>query len=300
MNDTQNERLRIATRASALARWQANWVGAELKRLGHQVELVFIETQGDRELRPFAQLEGQGFFTKAVQDALLSGQADLAVHSYKDLPSTQHPELAIAALPRRADVRDVLLTLPHRYAPKNGVLPVARGASVGSSAARRRAQLLALRPDLQPLDLRGNVETRVGKLRDGKYDAILLAAAGLQRLELDLTDLQVTPLEPTTFLPAPAQGALALECRADREELRRVLAQLDDATTSRTVAAERGLMARLDGGCQLALGAHATTDGPRIALTAWYEGRVVCVQHESVVGVVEAAFTALNFDEAPA
>ena len=300
MNNAPNERLRIATRASALARWQANWVGTELERLGHQVELVFIETQGDRELQPFAQLEGQGFFTKAVQEAVLNSRADIAVHSYKDLPSTQHPELTIAALPPRADVRDVLLTLPPHYSPENGVLPVARGASVGSSAARRRAQLLALRPDLQPLDLRGNVETRVGKLRDGRYDAILLAAAGLQRLELDLTDLQVTRLEPTTFLPAPAQGALALECRADREELRRVLAQLDHATTSRTVAAERGLMARLDGGCQLALGAYATTDGPRITLTAWYESRVVCVQHESVVGVVEAAFTALNLDEAPA
>lgn len=300
MSGDPSSRLRIATRASALARWQAEWVGAELERRGHQVELLFVETQGDRELRPFAQLEGQGFFTKAVQDAVLDGRADLAVHSYKDLPSAQPPELTIAALPPRADARDVLLTLPHRSAPENGALPVADGASVGSSAARRRAQLVELRPDLQPLDLRGNVETRVAKLRDGRYDAILLAAAGLQRLRLDLTDLAVTPLDPTTFLPAPAQGALALECRTDRQDVRRALAELDDAPTSRAVAAERGLMARLDGGCQLALGAYATSDGPRLHLTAWYEGRVTRVQADSVPAVVAAAFAGLDLDEAPA
>lgn len=285
--------LRIATRTSNLARWQATWVSAALARLGRAAELVTIETQGDRELRPFAELEGQGFFTKAVQEAVLDGRADLAVHSFKDLPSARHPELLIAALPPRADVRDVLLTLPGKYAPGNQALPVVVGASVGSSAARRRAQLLALRPDLVPLDLRGNVETRVSKLRAGQYDAILLAAAGLQRLELDLSDLRVTSLAPEFFLPAPAQGALALECRADRPDLVALLGELDDAPTARAVAAERGLMARLDGGCQLALGAYATSHGASVTLAAWYEGRSVRVEGDSVQEAVQAAFRAL-------
>ncbi len=300
MSRQGNARLRIATRASNLARWQSAWVGAELERRGHGFELVTIETQGDRELRPFAELEGQGFFTKAVQEAVLDGRADFAVHSYKDLPSARHPDLVIAALPRRADPRDVLLTLPDRYAPGDAALPVAHGATVGSSAARRRAQLLALRPDLRPLDLRGNVETRIAKLREGRYDAILLAAAGLQRLEPDLTGLVVTPLDPSRFLPAPGQGALALECRADRADLVALLSELDDAPTSWAVAAERGLMARLDGGCQLALGAHATALGSGLELTAWYEGRTVRAEGASVAEVVEAAFGALGLGEAVA
>lgn len=285
--------LRIATRASALARWQANWVATELERHGHRTELVLVETQGDKDLRPFRELEGQAFFTKAVQDAVLDGKADLAVHSYKDLPSARPAELTIAAVPRRAAAHDVLLARPSAHVEHPGPLPVAHGARVGSSAARRRAQLLALRPDLKAEDLRGNVETRVGKLRAGQYDAILLAAAGLQRLALDLTDLVVTPLAPVDFLPAPAQGALALECRADAPAVIEALAALEDAGSAAAVAAERGLMARLDGGCQLALGAHATWEGERLQLAAWYEGRRVTVRGGSVTSVIEAAFAAL-------
>lgn len=266
-------RVRIATRGSRLARWQAEWVAAQLQDQGIASTLVIVETQGDRERVAFSQMQGQGFFTKAVQDAVREGRADLAVHSLKDLPSAPTPGLVLAAIPLREDPREALLVLPSAWDAQAPALPLALGARVGSSAVRRQAQLAQLRPDLKLLELRGNVPTRVEKLQSGGYEAILLAWAGLKRLGLDLGGLAVRLLEPREFVPAPGQGALALECREEDTQLRGVLQGLDDPTARLTVGIERGLMARLQGGCQLALGASAQRVQGGWQLLAWYGGR---------------------------
>lgn len=289
--------LRIATRRSDLALWQANWVRARLEGLGHAAELVLIDTQGDRtqaDGTPFRLMPGQGFFTKAVQDAVAEGRADLAVHSHKDLPSARMAGLELAAVPGREDPRDVLLVRPAAFDPAAPALPLKHGAAVGTSAARRRAQLLHLRGDLGVRELRGNVPTRVRKLREGGYDAVVLAAAGLKRLELDLSGLEVIPLEPHLFVPAPAQGALALEVRGDDHNLAALLTDLHDPAAYRAVAAERGLMGMLSGGCQLALGAHAALKGGLIELTAWYEGQKITVSETSSENAAMLAFGALG------
>lgn len=285
--------VRIATRGSELALWQAHFVRDRLRALGHEVALVIVETQGDRSRQPFAQMQGQGFFTKAVQDALTDGRADLAVHSHKDLPSAPAPGLEIAAVPERADPRDVLLVRPEAW-DESAPLPVRRGAVVGTSAARRQRQLTFSRPDLEVRELRGNVPTRVEKLRSGAYDAIVLAAAGLARLELDLGGLETRYLEPEVMVPAPAQGALALETRRDDYALAQLLTELHDLRAYRSVAAERGLMGMLQGGCQLALGAHARLDANVVRLRAWYEGELAEVEHPSAEGAAMLAYEALG------
>lgn len=286
--------IRIATRKSALALWQAEYVRTRLAPLGRTVELVPIVTQGDSDSRPFNRMEGQGFFTKAVQDALLDGRADLAVHSHKDLPSQEMPGLEVAAVPERADPRDVLLI--NRAAFDDGAqpLPLKPGARVGTSAVRRRQQLAGLRPDLELAELRGNVPTRVEKLRSGSYDAIVLAAAGLGRLKLDLTGLEQLILAPEVLMPAPAQGALALEIRRGDSELASLLTELHSVRDYRMIAAERGLMAMLQGGCQLALGANAELAGEQLRLRAWYEGCSVVVEHASPEAAAMLAFDALG------
>ena len=286
--------IRIATRKSSLAMWQANFVRSRLEGLGYEVELVPIVTQGDVDSRPFASMEGQGFFTKAVQEAVIAGEADLAVHSHKDLPSMNAPGLEIAAVPERADPRDVLLVAPAAFEGDSRPLPLVQDARVGTSAARRRKQLAALRPDLELADLRGNVPTRVEKLRNGEYDAIVLAAAGLGRLELDLERLEVLTLATDVLVPAPAQGALALEIRRSDFELASLLTELHSVRDYRAISAERGLMAMLQGGCQLALGAHAELDGEIVRLRAWYEGQSVVLEHPSPEGVAMLAFDALG------
>lgn len=289
--------VRIATRKSDLALWQANWVKSRLEALGASAELVLIETQGDLTQAlgvPFRLMPGQGFFTKAVQDAVADGRADVAVHSHKDLPSARMDGLELAAVSEREDPRDVLLMRPEAFDPAASPLPCKDGVVVGTSAARRRAQLLHLRPDLYVHELRGNVPTRVRKLREGAYDAIVLAAAGLSRLELDLTGLEAVWLEPHVFVPAPAQGALALEIREGDFELASLLTDLHDPTAYKGVAAERGLMAMLEGGCQLALGAHAVLKGGVVELTAWYEGAHVTASYGSSEGAAMLAFEALG------
>lgn len=310
--------LRIATRKSSLALWQARYLQSQLQALGHASELVLIESQGDREQQAFKQMQGQGFFTKAVQDALLSQQADIAVHSYKDLPSLPLRELEVAAVSPRADPRDLLLIRPEAYDPQAVPLPLKTGVRVGTSAVRRQAQLQALRPDLQLQELRGNVPTRLGKLQRGDCEAIVIAAAGLARLQeradddlrSDLSQLNeattATPLavllaglqhvllEPQLFVPAPAQGVLAFECHRDAYEVASLLSDVHDIRSHKCVAAERGLMAMLQGGCQLALAAYATWHEGNIQLTAWYEGQQVSVQHSSSEGAAYLAFEALG------
>jgi hydroxymethylbilane synthase len=281
-------KIRIATRGSALALWQANWVRAQLLEWqAVNVELVIIETQGDRESAAFRNMLGQGFFTKAVQEALLEGNADIAVHCLKDLPSALTPGLTIAAIPEREDAREVLLILPKAFDASAPNLPVRLGATVGTSAVRRQAQLNALRPDFELRELRGNVPTRVDKLRRGDYDAIVLAAAGLKRLNLDLQDLKVVTLEPEIFVPAPGQGALALECRSDDARILSLLANLDNQDARETVQTERGLMAKLEGGCQLALGASAQKLEDGLGLLAWYGGRFYKAQGSSATVIAQ-------------
>lgn len=249
-------RLCIGTRGSDLALWQARHVAGRLEDAGARCELVVLETRGDRiDDVPLQSVEGKGFFTKELEEALLDGRIDLAVHSHKDLPSAMPPGLVLAAVPARAAAEERLLIAPAAHAPSEPFLPLARGARVGTSAPRRTAQLAALRPDLELLALRGNVPTRVRRLVEGRYDAIVLAAAGLERLGLELTGLVVLTLPRALLVPAPGQGALAIQTRADDEELLALCARaLHDPTAAATVAAERELLVVLGGGCNLPLG----------------------------------------------
>lgn len=254
-------RLRIGTRGSDLALWQANHVAGRLRREpGLEVEIVVLKTRGDViDHVPLQQVEGKAFFTAEIELALLTGQVDVAVHSHKDL-ATESPEgLAVVAVPERAAAGERLLVRREAHDLRAAFLPLVEGARVGTSAPRRRGQLAALRPDLCTLDLRGNVPTRVRKLREGHYDAIVLAAAGLDRLRLDLSDLAVVDLSLEHLTPAPAQGALAIQTRADdREAIELCRRHLHDERTAECVAAERSVLVELGGGCNLPLGVHVS------------------------------------------
>ncbi len=244
-----------------LARWQADWVAARLRELGAEVEIVLLSTRGDREQgAPIGELGGQGLFTKEIQAALLDGRADVAVHSLKDLPTDAVPELVLAAVPERGPNGDVLVS--GKYADV-GDLPA--GAIVGTGSARRRAQLLHARPDLQLAEVRGNVDTRLRKLDAGEFDALVLAEAGLVRLGLADRIRQVLPKE--LMLPAVGQGALGIECRADDDATREWLSKLDDANTRASVTAERAMLAALRGGCLAPVGAWGRVDAGQLRLT---------------------------------
>ncbi len=268
---------RIGTRASKLARWQSDWVAARLAERGVAVEICEITTTGDvQQQGPVATIGAQGVFTKEIQAALLTGDVDLAVHSLKDLPTQQVEGLALAAVPPRENPADALVT---RSASLADLPPAAR---IGTGSLRRRAQLLALRPDLNVLAIRGNVDTRLRKLDSGEYDAILLAAAGLSRLGWAerITEL----LEPPRMLPAPGQGALGIECRADDGEALSVLAPLDDQATRSSVVAERAVLAALHGGCSAPIAAWGRVEGGRLlldGLVAELDGRSVLRAHAS-------------------
>jgi hydroxymethylbilane synthase len=256
-------RLRLGTRGSALALAQSGAVARALEGLGAEVELVRIETAGDADqIRPFAQIGEPGVFVRALEHALCEERIDLAVHSYKDLPSSSPAELLVAAAPERADPRDRLLVRADAFDPAGGALPLAPGARVGTSSARRAALLLDLRPDLATGLLRGNVDTRLAKVERGEFDAILLAAAGLDRLAAGggarpSPSLRALDLDPACFVPAPAQGALALQVRAADGAACALVARLDHAPTRRAVRAERHLLALVEAGCQAPFGAFA-------------------------------------------
>jgi len=258
--------LRLGTRRSALATTQSSWVADQLRALGHEVELVEVSTEGDRDqTTPLAQLGGTGVFVSALRAALVDGRVDLAVHSLKDLPTTPDPDTVVAAIPVREDPRDALVA---RDGLTLGELPA--GSMVGTGSPRRRAQLEALGLGLVVTGLRGNVDTRMRQVTEGTLDAVVLAAAGLRRL--GRIDAVSELLDPIQMLPAPGQGALAVEVRADDAHTASLVAVLDDHDTRACTTAERALLAELEAGCSAPVGALAEVvegfDGPELSLRA--------------------------------
>jgi hydroxymethylbilane synthase len=269
---TGKRTLTIGTRASKLALVQTDIVRASLLRLRSDlnIRVEHITTKGDVvQDRPLSEIGGNGLFITQIEEALRAGRIDLAAHSAKDLPSTLPPDMALPAFLPRADARDVLISRDNVLLAQ---LPV--GARVGTSSPRRTCQLRAMRPDLNLLDIRGNVDTRLRKLDEGQYDAIVLAAAGLERLEL--LDRITEWLDPQAFVPAVGQGALAIEVRADDSYIAELAGGLNDPDTSTAVRAERAFLARLGGGCSLPVGAYATLADGKLHITG-------------LIGSVEAA-----------
>lgn len=249
--------LRLGTRRSPLALAQATWVAERLRERGVEVELVGITTSGDRRTAVTGPAGLKGMFVAEIVRALRAGEVDLAVHSAKDLPAEDEPDLVLAAVSERESPLDVLVT-------REGGLPP--GAVVGTSSLRRQAQILRHRPDVTLKDLRGNVDTRLRRLEEGEVDAVVLAAAGLVRL--GVVPEHAEPMSPAEMLPAPGQGALAVQVRADDGPTLAVLAALDHEPTRRAVEAERAVVRRLGGGCALPLGAYAEVSGASVRLTA--------------------------------
>ncbi|MBQ2760590.1 MAG: hydroxymethylbilane synthase [Mailhella sp.] len=258
------KKVTIATRGSQLALWQAEHIKSRLMAQyeGLEVELLILKTKGDIILDvPLAKVGGKGLFVKEIEEALLAGTADLAVHSMKDVPMVLPEGLTLGAVPEREVCTDLFLS--EKYAALED-LP--QGAKLGTSSLRRQSQALALRPDLEVAMLRGNVETRLRKMKEGQYDAIILARAGVKRLGLGASLQQ--DLTPPSFLPAVGQGALGIEIRDDRPEMRELVAFLDHTPTRLCVTAERAFLRRLDGGCQVPIAAHAVLDGEELVLEA--------------------------------
>jgi hydroxymethylbilane synthase len=273
---------RLATRGSQLARAQSTLVAKALEAaIGEPVELLIVRTRGDAITdRPLSQVGGKGLFTKEIEEALYAGDADFAVHSLKDLPTDDPPGLIVAATPERADPRDVLVG-----ATLDALKP---GAVVGTGSARRRLQLLARRPDLEVRGIRGNVDTRIAKQVRGEYDAVVLAAAGLDRLGRGDEALQ--RLDPAVMCPAVGQGALAIQCREDDAAMRERLAHLHDATTGIAITAERAFLDALQGGCSVPAACHAVVDGDQLTIRGFF-GRDdgVWVSEAGMAPVAEAA-----------
>ncbi|MFE0747796.1 hydroxymethylbilane synthase [Gordonia sp. NPDC058843] len=249
MSETPTAPIRIGTRGSLLARTQSQTIADALTAAGHPAELVIIKTAGDASAAPVAEI-GVGVFTTAIRVALRNDEVDVAVHSYKDLPTAPEDDLTIAAVPTRVDPRDALVA---RDGLVLGELPP--GSVIGTSAPRRAAQLRALGLGLEIRPLRGNLDSRLGKVASGELDAVVVARAGLVRI--GRTEVVSEALEPVVMLPAPAQGALAVECRSDDAELVRILAELDDQSTRAAIDAERAVLAALEAGCTAPVGAIA-------------------------------------------
>lgn len=250
----------IGTRGSKLALWQAYYTQELLKKSGISSELKIIKTQGDRiQHLSFDKLEGKGFFTKEIEDSLLRGDIDMAVHSMKDLPTNSPEGLVITAVSYRANPADWLLIRKEKV-DVSRPFRLPENAIVGTSSARRKAQMKDFCPDIELKDIRGNVPTRIKKLREGNFDAILLAAAGITRLELDLDDLELVQMNPKEFVPAPAQGVLAFQTMTDNLPVRRTLKVLHQSDVAELTNIERTVLNKLDGGCQLPLGVYCEKD----------------------------------------
>jgi hydroxymethylbilane synthase len=291
--ETQPRRIVIASRESALAMWQARHIQSRLAELrpGLSTEILGLTTEGDRRLdASLAKIGGKGLFVKELEDALASGHADVAVHSVKDVPMTLAPQFVLAAIGEREDPRDAFVS--NRYSTL-AALPA--GARVGTSSLRRECQLRAHHPRLAIQPLRGNVPTRLRKLDEGQYDAVILAAAGLKRLGLASRITRL--LDPAESLPAPGQGALGVECLQGRPELIELLAGLDHGPTARCVAAERAVSRALSGSCNVPLGAYAESRGGKLHLRAFVGApdgsRVVSGEMEGPAGDPDALGTAL-------
>ena len=258
------KQMRIGTRASQLALWQANWVKSELEKKypGMEVTLTKIKTIGDKILDvPLAQVGGKGLFVKEIEEAMLRGEIDIAVHSMKDVP-TDFPEgLGLHCITKREDPRDAVISRNVKFAD----LP--QGARIGTSALRRQAQLLKVRPDLEMCIIRGNVETRIRKLEDDKLDAVILAAAGLKRL--GFTEKVAEYLDVDLSIPAIGQGALGIECRLADPLITETIAFFNHPATAYAVRAERALLKRCEGGCQVPIAAHGTVDGTTLRLVGF-------------------------------
>jgi hydroxymethylbilane synthase len=281
------QRLRIGTRASMLALWQADWVKAELEKRypGMEVTLTKIKTQGDKILDvPLAMVGGKGLFVKEIEEAMLRGEIDIAVHSMKDVPTIFPESLSLRCITEREDCRDIVILRP-------GVtswLDLPQGARVGTSALRRKAQLLHLRPDLQMVDIRGNVQTRIRKLTEDNLDAIILAAAGMHRLGYTNQIGEYLPVDVS--IPAIGQGALGIESRTDDDETNALIDFFNHPETDWAVRAERAFLKRLEGGCQVPIACHGTVEHETLTLTGFVsdcEG-VKCLK-KTVTGSVHKA-----------
>lgn len=253
--------IRIGSRGSDLALWQANHVKKQLTALGCTVEIIVITTKGDAiQDLSFDKLEGKGFFTKEIEQALLNNDIDLAVHSHKDLETEQPEGLIIAAVSEREDPSDLLLVRRDKV-DEAELWGLSKNAIVGTSSARRKSQLRSFRPDVEIRDLRGNVPTRIQKLRNEAYDAILLAKAGVDRLQINLSEFYVHVLDPKEFVPAPAQGVLALQIRKEDDNLLQTIISLNHPNVKKHISVERKVLNLLQGGCQLPLGVYCSEDG---------------------------------------
>jgi hydroxymethylbilane synthase len=297
----------IGSRGSELALRQANQIKTALKTAaGAEVEIKIIKTKGDVvEDVPLGKIEGKGFFTRELEESLLEGNVDIAVHSLKDLMTTLPPGLKLGAVGYRADRRELLLTRKETY-QRGTLLPVRAGGTVGTGAARRRCQVAWRHPALKAKEIRGNVPTRISKLRQGEYDAILVAAAGVTRLEMDLSDLMAVYLDPALFLPAPGQGVLALEIRTDDAEAERTVKLLDSPSVRQEVALERGLLGRFDEGCSLPLGVMARVVNQKHHLKAilgvpdgdgWAEPKQCDITGNESAAVVKKAYQVLSGED---
>lgn len=254
------QHIRIGSRGSDLALWQANHVKNQLEALGCTVTITIITTQGDAiQDLSFDKLEGKGFFTKEIEQALLDNTIDLAVHSHKDLETNQPAGLQIACVSERENPADILL-IAKKAVDQSQKWNLKDAAVVGTSSARRKSQVIAYRNDVEIKDLRGNVPTRIQKLRDGLYDAILLAKAGVDRLKIDLSEFEEVVLDPTDFVPAPAQGVLALQIREADTTLFEVLQKMNHPEVQKRIAVERKVLNLMQGGCQLPLGVYCNEE----------------------------------------
>ena len=291
--------IRIGTRGSKLALWQAEFTRSELAKIGVESELVIIKTKGDLiQHLGFDKMEGKGFFTKEIEEALLRGDIDVAVHSMKDLPTEQPEGLVITAVSYRENPADWLL-IRKEVIDRNQLLGLRQGAVVGTSAARRKAQMADLRPDVQLKDIRGNVTTRLEKLKNGDFDAIFLAAAGVSRIQLNLEAFELIQLHPGEFVPAPAQGVLAWQTNREDLSTRRIIKKLHHPDVSAVTNVERKVLQLMDGGCQLPLGVHCYRDEAgnyhaHAACQLNNEMKKVNLSSSTSVGLAERIFKSLK------
>jgi len=296
-------KLKLGTRGSKLALVQSEIVQKALERKGNvEIELRIITTAGDRESTlPLNKIEGKGFFTKEIEQALLNKEIDLAVHSLKDLMTALPEGLKLGAVGFRADRRELLVMQTGVYS-SSGVIPITAGAVIGTGSARRQAQIAVHNPGVVVNDIRGNVPTRVEKVRNGEYDAIVVAAAGIERLDLDLSEFTTQYLAPDQFLPAPGQGMLAIQIRSEDSETDALVRMLEDPTARTEAALERGLLEKFDSGCSLPLGVYTELTNSAYRLVAvlghrdgqtWLGLRRAEVLGEDIDTVVASAYDQL-------